>query len=478
LSIPARSTTAFTARRFSDRSLATVLVAAGAFVCTYAVTSPDGRLLKFLWLLAALAAGLALTPQAFIAVSVIAFAISTAFASTVVPSLSVPIYFSDLMVLVVGLRGLLPRARYPARAALSGAPALFFAAWCGVMALAAVRANTAGVGIASAVRGDLALVYWPLLYFGLTRTLRERALDVSALWRNLAIATLGLAAWMFLARAINLPFHDPGAALVATGDTTSVQRNFGFAGAFIVYPALALVGIAGLAYGEHERRGSRAALVAFVGTLATLFTLVRGEIFSLAFASVVMFWLRPKRVGTSARARTAVQVGFAVAAAVIGLVIANPTLGNAIVQRAVPFTHQAAGATANAEYRQKAVATGFRVARSHPLGLGVLNVTRLDAYGIVRGYLAHSGVATLLLFGGWPALGLALLTIFALIRRSFQIAAATPWLHPAFVAVVLMLSVYSISAAGLAGDPWVIPLGALAVALRFTLQQPRAEADT
>jgi hypothetical protein len=31
-----------------------------------------------------------------------------------------------------------------------------------------------------------------------------------------------------------------------------------------------------------------------------------------------------------------------------------------------------------------------------------------------------------------------------------------------------MLSVYSFSAAGLAGDPWVISLGALAVALRFT----------
>jgi hypothetical protein len=36
--------------------------------------------------------------------------------------------------------------------------------------------------------------------------------------------------------------------------------------------------------------------------------------------------------------------------------------------------------------------------------------------------------------------------------------------------VLTLLSVYTVSAAGLAGDPWVIPLGALAVALRFTLE--------
>jgi hypothetical protein len=46
------------------------------------------------------------------------------------------------------------------------------------------------------------------------------------------------------------------------------------------------------------------------------------------------------------------------------------------------------------------------------------------------------------------------------------------------VGVLTLLSVYTVSAAGLAGDPWVIPLGALAVALRFTLQpfQERARA--
>jgi hypothetical protein len=335
------------------------------------------------------------------------------------------------------------------------------------MAVAAIRAMGAGVGFPSAVRGDLALAYWPLLYFGFTRVLRERGLDRSLLWRYLAVVTLGLAGWMFLARAINLPFHDAGLAQVATGETSTIHRNFGFAAAFIVYPALALVGIAGMAHGE--RRDARWAVLATVGTVATLMTFVRGEIFSLALAALVIFWLRP-RTGAGGRARTAIQLSFAVLAAVIGLMAASPTLGNAIVQRAVPFTHQAPGAKANAEYRQKAVTTGFRVARAHPLGLGVLDVRRLDAERIDPGYLAHSGVAMLLLFGGWAALGCAVLTIVAVLRRSFAIPAAAPWLHPAFVAVMTMLAVYSISAAGLAGDPWVIPLGVLAVALRFTLQ--------
>jgi hypothetical protein len=198
-------------------------------------------------------------------------------------------------------------------------------------------------------------------------------------------------------------------------------------------------------------------------------TLVRGEIFSLALAALIILLLRPRKVGTSARMQTGVQVAFAVAAVVIGLIAVNPTLGNAMLQRAVPFTHQAAGANANAGYRQKAVATGFRVARAHPAGLGVLDTARLEAEGIDPGYLAHSGVATLLLVGGWPAFGSALLAILFVLRRSFQLSSSVPWAHPAFVAVLIMLGVYSISAAGLAGDPWVIPLGALAIALRFNL---------
>ncbi len=470
---PNRSLTAYAPRPLGQLLLPITAGALAVPLCAYAVVS-DGRLLKLLYLLIALSLAVVLTPQVFIAASLLVFATSTASSSPVLASLPVAVYVSDLVVILIAVRGALPRDRVPPNRALAGPPSLFFALWAIVMAIAAARGMFAGVDLASAVRGDMALLYWPLLYFGFTRVLRERGLNVSALWRNLAYVALGLAAWMFLARALNHPFEDPGLGTVPTGEGEAVYRNFGFAAAFVVYPALALVGIAGMAHGRSHRRWW---VLALVGTVATLMTLVRGEIFALVLGALLILWLRPRNV-TGARARTAIQLGLASVTAVVGLIAVSPDLGNAIVQRAIPFTHQAEQAEATAEYRQKAVDTGFRVARSHPIGLGVLDPARLDAHQIDSGYLAHSGVATLLLVGGWPALISALLVILALLWRSARFPAATPWLHPAFVGVLTMFSIYSVGAAGLAGDAWVIPLGALAVALRFTLPPSHEHAQT
>jgi hypothetical protein len=450
----------------AHRLIVPALAALAALVSVYAAVSPDGRLLKLVYLCVALSLALALTPQWFVPASVLCFAVSTSISEPVLVSLPVEVYFSDLIVLLIAARGALPRDRVRSNGALSGAPVIFFMLWAAVMAIAAVRAINAGVPVASTIRGDLALIYWPLLYFGFTRVLREKRLNISLLWQNLAVVALGLAAWMFIARAIDHPFEGVGLAEVPTGDDTTVPRNFGFAAAFIVYPALALVGIAGMAHGGSHRW--RWVVLASVGTIATLMTLVRGEIIGLMLGALVIFWLRP-RIGSSARMRSAVQLVCAVATFAGILIAANPPLGNALVQRTLPFTQQATGARLNAEYRQKAVETGFRVARAHPSGLGVLDTARLDAERIDSGYLAHSGVATLLLFGGWPALVTGLLAILAVLRRSAQLRGSVPWVHAAFVGVLTLLSVYTISAAGLAGDPWVIPLGALAVALRFTV---------
>jgi hypothetical protein len=452
----------------AHRSLIAALAGLAALVSAYTAVSPDEHVLKLLYLLIALSLALALTPQWLIAASVLCFAVSTSMGTPLLASLPVEFYFGDLIVLLIAARGVLPRNRIPPNGALAGAPIILFALWAGIMAIAAARAMNAGVPFASAIRGDLAFVYWPLLYFGFTRVLRERRLDVSLLWRNLAVVALGLAGWMFVARVLNIPFEGTGLANVPTGENTTVPRNFGFAGAFIVYPALALVGIAGMAHSGNRRL--RWSVLASVGIVATLMTLVRGEILGLALGALVILWLRPRRPSMSARMRSAVQLAFAVVAFAGGLIAVNPTLGHAVVQRALPFTQQASGAKLNAEYREKAVETGFHVAREHPGGLGVLDTARLDAERIDPGYLAHSGVAILLLFGGWPALVTALLAILALLRRSSRLPASTPWLHPAFVGVLTMLSVYTISAAALAGDPWVIPLGALAVALRFNAQ--------
>jgi hypothetical protein len=444
-------------------------VTAGAFAglfCAYAVLAPSRRPLEALYLLIALFLVAALTPQFFIASTLLLLAVSTAWSSPVLSAGGAQLYLSDFTALMVAARGALPRARFPSNRALTGAPAMFFALWALVMAIAAVRGTNAGVSLVSAIRGDIALIYLPLLYVGFARVLRETDLRSSLLWRNLALVALGLAAWMFVARALNHPFHDPGSARVPTAPGEAVFRNFGFASAFIVYPALALVGIAGMAHGGGARR-SWWILLASVGTIATLTTLVRGEIFGLALGALVILWLRPRSIHSGGRIRTAAQLGFAVVAITLCVIAMSPSLGNAIVQRALPFTHQSAEAEQNVEYRWQAVQGGFRTARAHPAGLGVLDTARLDAHHVDAGYLAHSGVATLLLFGGWPALVSALFVVLSLLRRSFRLATATPWLHPAFVAVLTMLTVYSTSAAGLVGDPWVMPLGALAVALRF-----------
>lgn len=449
--------------------LATAFGALAVLTSAYAVVSPDPMLLTLVYLVIALALASALPPQLFIAMSILVFAISTSFSAPLLQS-SAAVYVGDAMVALIAFRGALPRDRVPASRALTGLPSVLFAAWAFVMVIAALRGMSAGVELVSVVRGEVALVYWPLLYFGYTRILRERALRASVLWRNLAYVALGLAAWMFVARVLNLPFDNPGLGRVPTGDGEEVRRDFGFAGAFVVYPVLALAGITGMAHGGERRR--LWTILAIVGTTATLITLVRGGILALALGALVVLMLRPRVVGRSSRVGTVIQLGLGILTLGVGLIAVNPELGHAVVQRAIPLTDQAEEAEANAEYRQKAVEAGLETARSHPLGLGVLDVGRLDAEQIDDGYLAHSGVATLLLFGGWPALFTALLLILALLWRSSQLPAPTPWLHPMFVGALILLAVYSVGAAGLAGDTWVIPLGALAVALRFTFASP------
>lgn len=463
---PTRSLTLSASGPRGQTLLAIAFGAMAALASAYAVVSPDPLLLNFLFLVIALGIVAVLPPHVFVAASVLVFAVSTAYTAPLLES-SAAVYVSDAMVLLIAFRGALPRDRVPSSRALAGLPTVLFGAWMLLLVIAAVRGMNAGIDPVSVVRAEVALVYWPLLYFGFTRVLRERALKSSLLWRNLAYVALGLATWMFIARILNQPFEDPGLGRVPTGDGEAVQRNFGFASAFVVYPLLALAGVTGMAHGGERRR--QWIVLAIVGTTATLITLVRGGIVGLALGALIVLFLRPRVAGKSARVRTVLQLGLAIGTVAVGLIAVNPELGNAVVQRAIPVTDQAEEAEATAEYRQDAVEAGLEVAGTHPFGLGVLDVGRLDAQQLDAGYLAHSGVATLLLYGGWPIVVTALLLILALLWRSAQVTAPTPWLHPLFVGALSALTVYSVGAAGLVGDTWVIPLGALAIALRFTL---------
>lgn len=452
----------------------------GAILLAYVVTMSDGRLLPLLVYSAfAAAAALALPPHVFLAAALLVFGVSTAFASPVATVGPATLYVSDLAVLLIVLRGALPRDRVRGVRALGGLPQLLFFIWLLLLIVAGIRALEANIPSASIVRGDLALFYWPLLYFGFSRVLAERALDRRVLWRNLTGVAVGFALYMFAARALNHPFEDPGLALVATSEHDVVPRNFGFASAFTIYPVLAIAAIAVMATATRDRL--RWGTLASIGLVATLTTLVRGEIFSLALGILLVILLTGASVSHAGRIRTALQLAVVLIVGFLAVLAVDPKLGHAVVQRAVPFTEQAPGATANADYRFAAMGTGIDQARKHPFGSGVLDEPSLQARDIDPGYLVHSGFATLLIYTGWPGLAAGVLTLLAVIRRSFNVneLGRSPWMHPAFVGAIVMLSVYSLSAAGLMGDSWVVPLGALAIALRFNLTaEPRAHASS
>jgi hypothetical protein len=439
---------------------------AGALLIGHIAASPSGGMLGLVvYGSICVAIALAVPPHVFIPATLVLVGVSTAFGSAVASFGPAALYMSDLVVLLVFLRGVLPRTRRPARYALTGVPQALFLLLLLIMALAGARAVVGGIPVVSVIRSDLALFYWPLLYFGFTRILAEPDFKIRPLWRNLALVAAGFAVYMFVARALNHPFEDPGLALVPTGEDTTVPRNYGFASAFTIYPVLGLVGVAGMANDRQHRL--RWTVLASIGVVATLTTLVRGEIYSLALGILLVLALSPRGALSAGRSRTAVQLAVVAGIALLAVLAIDPKLGNAVIQRSVPFTHQAADATQTADYRFKAMGAGIREARAHPAGLGVLDEQRLIGHGIDPGYIAHSGFATLLIFGGWPALVAAALTLLAVVRRSFQAATTSRWVHPAFVGAIVMLSVYSLGAAGLAGDSWVVPLGALIVALRF-----------
>jgi hypothetical protein len=442
---------------------------AGALIVGYLAAAPSPSIFLRLGVYGTIviAFALAIPAHVFIPATLLAVGVSTAFPSAVASVGPITLYFSDLAAFVVLLRGAAPRARNPGRHALAGAPQALFLLLAFVMAVAAARAIVAGLPTASVIRGDLALLYWPLFYFGFTRVLAETDLKTHLLWRNLALVAVGFAAYMFVARALGHPFKDPGLSQVPTGLGETVPRNFGFASAFTIYPVLAVAAVAGMANDREHR--FRWTLLASIGALATLTTLVRGEIFGLALGILLVLVLSPRAGLAAGRSRTTVQLAIAVAAAMLVVLAVDPRLGQAVIQRSLPFTRQATAATANADYRFKAMGTGIREAREHPAGLGVLDQQALIEHKIDPGYLAHSGFATLLIFGGWVALAVSALVLLAVVRRSFQAPSPSRWLHPAFVGAITILSVYSLSASGLVGDSWVVPLGALVVALRFGL---------
>jgi hypothetical protein len=465
-----------TTRAGAVASQALLLAAVSVYLGRLASAGSVGMELGGLFLLAAIALAVAVPPHLFLALALLVFGAYSLSGDSPFTFAGAEVYSTDVLLAVVLLRAILPRDRIPTPAPLDGLARLLFGIWAVVMVVAGLRSALDGHDLVSIIRLETPLIYAGGFYFGLGRIIRERAFDLDKATRNLLIVALGFVAYMAFARLTNSPFetdHTSGGNLgsvITTGG--ELRRDYGLASAFILYPVLALAGTAYLLY--SPRRTATAAVVASIGILTTLLTLIRGEIFGLFIGLAVIAFMRSEgAIKRAIRTRALVAASFALLIAGLALWVVSPPTARAVVERSLPwFTQQSEAAESTAEFRRKALDVGVSVAEREPAGLGLLPGDALEAASVSPGYLAHSAPAALLVYGGWIALIAAVTALLGLIGASFRAPRPVPWLHPWFIGSLLMLVVYSFAASGLMGQGWVIALAALIAALRFNAAEP------
>jgi hypothetical protein len=424
-----------------------------------------------LLVLAVVALALAASPHVFVALAVLVFGTYSISAGNPLDLAGAQVYSTDLLLAVVLLRAILPRDRIPPPAPLDGTARFLFGTWVVVMVAAGLRGVFGDYDLISIIRLEMPVLYAFGFYLGLGRIIRERTFDLDKALRNLLLVGLGFVAYMAFARLTNSPFEtDETVGRLGTVVTTSgeLRRDYGFASAFILYPVLALGGAAYLLYGA--RRTGLAAIVTSIGILATLITLIRGEIFGLFVGLAVIALLRTDvAIGRAVRTRAIVTGSFA--ALITGLVLwaLSPATAGGVAERSLPgVLEQSRTAEATAEYRRNALDAGLEAARREPAGVGLIPEEELtNKYEVDLGYVAHSGVTTVLVYAGWAGLAAAVLALGGLLRASFRLPRPVPWSHALFVGTLALMVVYSFGASGLVGQGWVVGLTALIAALRF-----------
>jgi hypothetical protein len=450
--------------------------AVAALVVAALVADPNApNLLEPLVALAALVILFFLPADAFLVASFVFFGALQLTANYSFSAGPATVYSSDLFVGIVLLRAISPRERLPGPRRLHGFTVAAFFFWALLMLAAMARGYTDGSAIDETVRGGLALFYWPILFLGFSRILREPGIDYGRLLRQFVAAGIVFVAYMFLMRLLGHPFEsttDPAVGHLGQVQTSTGQvfrRDYGFYSAYIVYPIVALIALAKLVYTRD--RTLVWLFISFVSTIATFTSLIRSESYGLiAGIAIVLFF--STRVGTSRvvesrRLATAVMLGSVLIGAGALVAAANPSFARAVGERSIPgLSHESATAKENADYRLHALSTGVSIADKHLFGLGILSSARTAALGIDPGYLAHSGPATLLIFLGWPGLIAAALILVGLAIDSARLR-NPPWLHPAFLAVIVMLVGNSFGAVGIVGQEFVIGITALFFAYRF-----------
>lgn len=457
---------------------AMILASVGAALVAAVATSVPGlAVLKY-----PLAAGLVLvvallvSPTAFVLGSFAffsAFQLVADYAYSVGPA---KFFLSDLFLGVVVLRAASPRHRLPASRGLSKLTLTAFAVWALFMVAAMARGADQGATTDSIVRYASPLFYWPILYFGFSRVLRETAVNHARVLRGIVIAGVLLIAYMFLMRLLNRPFESLdstrghlGGVVASSGEV--FHRDFGFWSAFIVYPIVALIAVGKLIYARRNEMTWLA--VAGLGLIATITTLIRSEIYGLVAGVAVLFLfsrgvLAERGGGVRSPIATLMMIASVILASGAILAAVSPGFAEVVAERAIPnYGSQSERARDNAEYRRDALLKGVSTANEHAVGLGIISAEQLEQRGIDPSFLVHSGPATLLIFLGWPGLVAAGLVLVGLLRDSFRVRSRNPWLHPALAGILVMLVGNSFGAAGIVGQEYVIGIAALVIAFRF-----------
>jgi hypothetical protein len=447
-----------------------MLVVTCVYVGRLASDGSFGMELGGLVLLGVVALALAVPPHIFVALTLLVLGAYSLSADNPLAFGGALVHSTDVLLALVLVRAFLPRERVPQAAPLGSVVVMLFGLWAAVMVVAGVRGFIGGHDLISLIRLETPLIYSVGFYIGLGRIVREREFELDKAVRNMLIVALGFVAYMAFARLTNSPFEtDETVGRLGTVVTTGgeLRRDYGFASAFILYPLLALAGAAYLLY--SPRRIALAAAVVGIGTLTTLLTLIRAEIFGLFVGLVVITVLRNQSaVERVFRMRAIAAATISVAVAGVALWAVDPSVARGILERSLPgLVEQTEAAEATAEYRRDALAYGISAAKQEPLGVGLLPEDALTAAGFDLGYLAHSAVTTTLVYAGWIGLATAVLALMGLLWASFRLPRPVPWLHPFFVGSVLMLVVVSFASSALMGQGWIIGLAGLIAALRF-----------
>jgi hypothetical protein len=352
---------------------------------------------------------------------------------------AITIYTTDILLGLLLLRGITARERAHARQVMVPSLVIPLTLWAAVVLLAGWKGHAEGNSVGQIARFETSLVYFIGFSWGFARLAAEKATDVKRVIRAIAIVGLGFVAFALYTRIVHQRFDATQALSTGTVVTSvgNLRRDYGLFTAFELYPLLALGGLAYLLFMPRTQR-KWPVIIVCVELAATVMTLVRGMIFGLVAAAVVLLVMAFKSSLVKLGPRLVPIVGAFLLIAV-PFSIVQPNIAYAVAERVLPgVLPQTANADRNTEYRVKVLQAGEQIAHRDTFGMGFVTPDEMTRNGYEPIFLPHSMWAAILAFEGWPGLILFVWVLIAVVRRSRQMPAATPWLHPLLVAAVVM----------------------------------------